>query len=124
MDGKRRGFSFSGVSKWLLVLLSFSFLLQRVFKNNNIQFHVNPIESYAELEDKAAQNGGLGSKAVVLVNIGGTEDIREVLGTDESTLIVIIDSRRPISHSYVPKSNDNIMILCDEEDEANPIMGK
>ena len=95
-----------------------------MFKNNNIQFHVNPIESYAELEDKAAQNGGLGNKAVVLVNIGGTEDIREVLGTNESTLIVIIDSRRPISHSYVPKSNENVMILCDEEDEVNPIMGR
>jgi cell division control protein 45 len=54
-------------------------------------------------------------RTVVMINCGGTEDVRELCSLHEHVRVVIIDSHRPIWHGY-RHTGDEMLVLLDADD--------
>lgn len=88
-------------------------ILQFLFETDNVQYSVLPVGCPEELF-KIYNSHKANVKSIVLINLGGSFDVRDELEVDPSIKIFIADSHRPIQFYNIFR--DDVYVLCRPDD--------
>lgn len=59
-------------------------------------------------------------RTVFMINCGGTEDVRASCNIDDTVRVIVMDSHRPIWHGYNDATDQNSVVVVDEDDPVPP----
>lgn len=94
--------------------------LKALLRADALTFSAIPVAGYEDLQRRCAErlagDPQAAERAVVLINCGGTEDVAQLLGLPPETLVVVLDSHRPIHLANSAESNTSVVVLHDERD--------
>ncbi|EEH55244.1 uncharacterized protein MICPUCDRAFT_60340 [Micromonas pusilla CCMP1545] len=92
-------------------------ILKTMMASDGIPFAAYPVSGYQELQnlgEKLPKDGQ--NRSIVLINCGGTENVRELLGLPEGTRVFVFDSHRPLDLENTRGDNRDVLVLRDERE--------
>uniref|UniRef100_A0A7S2QU80 CDC45-like protein n=1 Tax=Chlamydomonas chlamydogama TaxID=225041 RepID=A0A7S2QU80_9CHLO len=103
--------------------------LLAIFRKEQFYYTLIPVENYEEVA-QYLQHNSLGTadmvqdnRTVVMINCGGTDNVREICRVNDEVRIIILDSHRPIWHGYKTQEgqefHDMNLVLYDEDDPVS-----
>lgn len=100
-------------------------VLTALMRSDAIEWQAFPVAGYAELKkaNDTFMQGNEDIKSVIMINCGGSVDLKEFFSLDESVSIYVLDSHRPYHLHNVRESNHQIRLLDDnslEMEEGYP----
>lgn len=91
--------------------------LKMMLKSDHVAFSAYPVSEYDELQRLGAEipDDGL-QRAIVLINCGGTEDVRAVMGLRKGARAYVFDSHRPLDLVNVSADNQDVLVMRDDKE--------
>ena len=94
-------------------------ILKAMLRSDNVAYSVHAITSTEELKRKGEEiPDDEEIRAVVLINCGGTVDVKEVMGLKENCRAFVFDSHRPLSLENVSEENKDVLVVRDDKREG------
>lgn len=91
--------------------------LKMMLVNDNVPFSVFPVSGFRELKQRGEEIPDDGvQRAIVLINCGGTVDVKEEMGLKQGARAYVFDSHRPLDLENVRADNDNVLVLRDDRE--------
>ena len=95
--------------------------LKLMLWSDNVPFSVFPVSGYGELERYGSEIPDDGNqRAIVLINCGGTEDVKKVMGLKAGARAYVFDSHRPLDLENVREGNGDVLVMRDDR-EGNEV---
>ena len=95
-------------------------ILKSMFKSDNVPFSVFPVSGSEELRKRGKEiPDDEQNRAIVLINCGGTEDVREMMDLKVNCRAYVLDSHRPLSLQNVSEENKDVYVIRDDSKEGD-----
>ena len=92
-------------------------VLKLMLRSDNVAYSVFPVSGYGELQRLGGEIPDDGQqRAIVLINCGGTEDVKSVLGLREGARAYVFDSHRPLDLENVNPGNQDVLVMRDDKE--------
>jgi len=91
--------------------------LKLMLWSDNVPFSVFPVSGYGELARYGSEIPDDGNqRAIVLINCGGTEDVKKVMGLKTGARAYVFDAHRPLDLENVRPGNEDVLVMRDEKE--------
>lgn len=91
--------------------------LKMMLRSDNVAYSVFPVSAYEDLQRLGSEIPDDGQqRAIVLINCGGTEDVRAVMGLREGARAYVFDSHRPLDLENVSDKNQDVLVMRDKKE--------
>jgi cell division control protein 45 len=91
-----------------------------MFQSDNVPFSVFPVSGSEELRKRGKEiPDDEQNRAIVLINCGGTEDVREMMDLKVNCRAYVLDSHRPLSLQNVSEENKDVYVIRDDSKEGD-----
>ena len=95
-------------------------ILKSMFQSDNVPFSVFPVSGSEELRKRGKEiPDDEQNRAIVLINCGGTEDVRELMDLKVNCRAYVLDSHRPLSLQNVSEENKDVYVIRDDSKEGD-----
>ena len=95
--------------------------LKMMLRSDNVAYSVFPVSEYDDLQRLGSEIPDDGQqRAIVLINCGGTEDVRDVMKLREGARAYVFDSHRPLDLENVSDKNQDVLVMRDAK-EGNEV---
>ena len=92
-------------------------VLKLMLRSDNVAYSVFPVSGYGELQRLGGEIPDDGQqRAIVLINCGGTEDVKSVLGLREGARAYVFDSHRPLDLENANPGNQDVLVMRDDKE--------
>ena len=94
-------------------------ILKSMFHSDNVPFSVFPVSGTEELRKRGKDiPDDEQDRAIVLINCGGCEDVRELMDLKVNCRAYVLDSHRPLSLQNVSEDNKDVYVIRDNSKEG------
>lgn len=91
--------------------------LKLMLRSDNVAYSVFPVSGYGELQRLGEEIPDDGQqRAIVLINCGGTEDVKTVMGLREGARAYVFDSHRPLDLENTRADNQDVLVMRDDKE--------
>ena len=95
-------------------------ILKSMFQSDNVPFSVFPVSGSEELRKRGKEiPDDEQNRAIVLINCGGTEGVREMMDLKVNCRAYVLDSHRPLSLQNVSEENKDVYVIRDDSKEGD-----
>ena len=91
-----------------------------MFQSDNVPFSVFPVSGSEELRKRGKEiPDDEQNRAIVLINCGGTEGVREMMDLKVNCRAYVLDSHRPLSLQNVSEENKDVYVIRDDSKKGD-----
>ena len=90
-----------------------------MLQSDKVPFSVFPVAGEEELRKRGQDiPDDEQERAIVLINCGGTEDVREIMDLKVNCRAFVLDSHRPLNLMNVSEDNKDVYVIRDDAKEG------
>ena len=94
-------------------------ILKSMLQSDKVPFSVFPVAGEEELRKRGQDiPDDEQERAIVLINCGGTEDVREIMDLKVNCRAFVLDSHRPLNLMNVSEDNKDVYVIRDDAKEG------